>query len=146
MHSDWPALQVAALQAASAGSQTCPVAQVTELFVLLVQEYRPSYQVLVEVDLVQTQAESGAHWTQFPVPVQTGVAVGHVLVTQFPVVVLHALRVPLEEHVASELALHWAQAPLRQAGLVGSRLLQGLSAGAPLTHVRNVSPSERHVG
>jgi len=114
--------------------------------VLLVQEYRPSYQVLVEVDLVQTQAESGAHWTQFPVPVQTGVAVGHALVTQFPVVVLHALRVPFEVHVAGELALHWAQAPLRQAGLVGSRLLQSLSAFDPLTQVRNVRPSVRHAG
>ncbi len=99
------AAHVGALQVASAGSQICPVAQGSTMFLPSVHDRR-------ELEPVQTHAESGAHSTHLPgAPVQTGVAVGHSVSTQEPVDVLQVLNAVLEVHLAGELALHPAQAP-----------------------------------
>ncbi len=104
--------QVGALQVASAGSQIWPVGQVWSTSVLLVQEWRV-------VELLQTQAESGAHCTHLPgVPAHRGVVPVQVVSTQLPAVE-QVLSVLVLAHLGAAVAgSQPLQAPPTHAALV----------------------------
>lgn len=106
-HRFCPTAQVGALHVASAGSQIIPVAQGWSTSVPPLHECRV-------VELLHTQAESGAHCTHFPAA-QMGFAVGHGASPQAPLAE-QVLREPdVVEHLGAEPGRQPTQAPFRQA-------------------------------